>query len=69
MRLANKVAIITGAGSGMGKSAALLFASEGAKIAAADINRRRRSRKRPAEITKQGGRRSRFVPTSRKPRT
>lgn len=37
MRLANKVALITGAGSGMGKAAALLFASEGARIAAADI--------------------------------
>lgn len=38
MKLANKVALITGAGSGMGKSAALLFANEGAKIAAVDIN-------------------------------
>ena len=38
MKLANKVAIITGAGSGMGKSAALLFAGEGAKVAAVDIN-------------------------------
>jgi 3-oxoacyl-[acyl-carrier protein] reductase len=38
MKLANKVAIITGAGSGMGKCAALLFASEGASVAAADVN-------------------------------
>jgi len=38
MKLANKVALITGAGSGMGKSAALLSASEGAKVAAVDIN-------------------------------
>lgn len=38
MKLANKVALITGAGSGMGRAAALLFAKEGAKIAAIDIN-------------------------------
>ncbi len=38
MKLANKVAIITGAASGMGKCAALLFAQEGAKIAAADVS-------------------------------
>ncbi|MFC6290327.1 glucose 1-dehydrogenase [Levilactobacillus angrenensis] len=37
-QLAGKVAIITGAGSGMGKSMAELFAKEGAKIVAADIN-------------------------------
>ncbi|EKN66894.1 short-chain dehydrogenase/reductase SDR [Neobacillus bataviensis LMG 21833] len=37
-RLENKVAIITGAASGMGEATAKLFASEGAKIVAADIN-------------------------------
>lgn len=37
-QLAGKVAIITGAGSGMGKSMAELFAKEGAKVVAADIN-------------------------------
>jgi NAD(P)-dependent dehydrogenase (short-subunit alcohol dehydrogenase family) len=38
MRLANKVAIITGSGSGMGQAAAELFASEGASVVVTDIN-------------------------------
>ena len=37
MRLQNKTAIITGAGRGMGRSASLLFAKEGAKVAVVDI--------------------------------
>jgi NAD(P)-dependent dehydrogenase (short-subunit alcohol dehydrogenase family) len=39
MRLAGKVAIITGAGAGQGREAALLFAAEGARIVVADNNR------------------------------
>src|SRR5712671_5862243 len=38
MRLQGKVALITGAGSGMGRAASMLFAREGAKIAAIDVN-------------------------------
>ena len=38
MRLANKIAVITGAGSGMGKAMAELFAGEGAKVLCADIS-------------------------------
>lgn len=38
MRLKDKVAIITGAGGGQGRAAALLFGKEGAKIVASDWN-------------------------------
>ena len=38
MRLTNKIAVITGAGSGMGKAMAKLFAAEGAQVVCADIS-------------------------------
>ncbi len=38
MRLPDKVAIITGAGSGMGRVAAEMFAAEGAKVVAAEFD-------------------------------
>ena len=38
MRLDGKVALITGAGSGIGRQAALRFSQEGAKIVVVDLN-------------------------------
>ena len=38
MRLQDKVSIITGAGSGMGRTAALLFAAHGAKVVVAEFS-------------------------------
>ena len=38
-RLAGKIAIVTGAASGIGQASAILFAREGAKVVAVDLNR------------------------------
>ncbi|MCX9025025.1 MAG: 3-oxoacyl-ACP reductase FabG [Candidatus Methanoperedens sp.] len=54
MRLENKVAIITGAGSGIGKETALLFAEKGAKVVVADVNVRG-GEETVAHIKKNGG--------------
>jgi 3-oxoacyl-[acyl-carrier protein] reductase len=54
MRLANKVAIITGSGRGIGREMALLFASQGARISVADLNQESAGRV-AAEIKARGG--------------
>jgi len=54
MRLENKVALITGAGAGIGKESALLFAAEGAKVACVDVNEET-ARATAAEIEAAGG--------------
>jgi len=54
MRLKDKVSIITGAGSGLGKEMALLFAREGSKVVIAEL--KEESGKRVVEeIQKEGG--------------
>lgn len=52
--LKNKVAIITGSGSGIGKAAAILYAKEGAKVIVSDINEEHGNAV-VAEIRKNGG--------------
>jgi NAD(P)-dependent dehydrogenase (short-subunit alcohol dehydrogenase family) len=54
MRLKNKVAIITGAASGIGEGTALLFGEEGARVVVADIDPEGGNRT-AAEIRNQGG--------------
>lgn len=44
MRLANKVAIITGAGAGIGEATAVRFAEEGARVVLADLSHERADR-------------------------
>ncbi len=54
MRLRDKVAIITGAASGIGRATAILFAQEGAKVVVADVNDEG-GKETVSLINKQGG--------------
>ncbi|MFC4558235.1 SDR family NAD(P)-dependent oxidoreductase [Virgibacillus kekensis] len=54
MLLKDKVALITGAGSGMGKAQAVEYAKEGAKVILADINKED-AEKVKKEIENEGG--------------
>ena len=54
MRLKNKVALITGCGSGIGKASCLLFAREGAKVVVVDL-KRDTAEGTAREIEKSGG--------------
>jgi NAD(P)-dependent dehydrogenase (short-subunit alcohol dehydrogenase family) len=55
MRLQEKIAIVTGAGSGIGQATARLFAQEGARLVLNDINRERLDRV-VAEVGKEQSR-------------
>ena len=54
MRLINKIAVITGGGSGIGKATAQLFAKEGAFVIITDIHREN-GQGTVSEIEQQGG--------------
>lgn len=54
MRLKNKVALITGGASGIGKASCLLFAREGAKVVVVDL-KKDAAQKTVDEIKKAGG--------------
>jgi NAD(P)-dependent dehydrogenase (short-subunit alcohol dehydrogenase family) len=54
MKLENKVAVVTGAGSGMGKAISILYAQEGAKVVVSDVSMEI-ANKVAVEITARGG--------------
>lgn len=54
MRLQHKVILITGAGSGIGRSSALLFAAEGGTVVVNDVNEEQ-GEKTAQEIKQSGG--------------
>jgi len=60
MKLANKVAIVTGAGRNIGEDTSKLLASEGATVAVVDLDRAR-GEKVAADIVAAGGKAKAFV--------
>ncbi|MGZ7041217.1 MAG: SDR family NAD(P)-dependent oxidoreductase, partial [Thermoanaerobaculia bacterium] len=59
MRLANKVALITGGGSGIGRASCLLFAKEGAKVVVVDL-KKDTAQQTVEEVRKAGGQAAAF---------
>jgi len=59
MRLKGKIAVITGAGSGIGRATAVLFASEGARVICVDVDEK--GGKETVEIINQGKQEAFFI--------
>jgi len=59
MRLLNKVVLITGSGSGMGRASAILFSQEGAKISVVDMDNK--SGQQTVELIKKKGGEAIFI--------
>jgi 3-oxoacyl-[acyl-carrier protein] reductase len=59
LRLQDKVALVTGAGSGMGEGIAVLFAKEGAKVSVIDIDAT--TGQKTADLIKQAGSEAQFI--------
>ncbi|AKS32056.1 SDR family NAD(P)-dependent oxidoreductase [Mycolicibacterium goodii] len=54
MKLENKIAVVTGGGSGMGRAGAILFAKEGARVVVADLDEVA-AKEVAAEVSGSGG--------------
>src|SRR5512136_2424497 len=59
MKLSNKVVLITGSGSGIGRASAVLFSREGAKISVVDIDEK--GGQQPVDLIKEKGSDALFV--------
>src|SRR4030095_9024663 len=61
-KLKNKIALITGGDSGIGKAVAILFAKEGADIAIAYLNEHRDAKETKQIIEEQYGKKCMLIP-------